>query len=90
MDGKTVASVDWLLHVLQTGKMVSPKGSLLHYPVPNEPIKGMSSLVFTISNYTGSIREYLKRLILATGATYKPSLSSQAAPEPTTHIICGK
>ncbi|GJJ74029.1 hypothetical protein EMPS_06387 [Entomortierella parvispora] len=88
-DGKIVATADWLLHVLQTGAISSPKASLLHYPIPNEPIAGMSSLIITVSNYTGSIREYLKRLVQATGATYKPNLTSQASPDPTTHIICG-
>ncbi|KAF9215091.1 hypothetical protein BGZ59_002293 [Podila verticillata] len=88
-DGKTVASADWLLHVLQTGTLPSPKASLLHYPIPNDPIAGMTELVMTISNYTGPIREYLKRMIVAVGAVYKPTMSSRAAPEPTTHIICG-
>ncbi|KAG0037790.1 hypothetical protein BGZ82_001797 [Podila clonocystis] len=88
-DGKTVASSDWLLHVLQTGTLPSPKASLLHYPIPNDPIAGMTELVMTISNYTGPIREYLKRMIVAVGAVYKPTMSSRAAPEPTTHIICG-
>ncbi|KAG0093023.1 ssDNA endonuclease and repair protein rad10 [Podila epicladia] len=88
-DGKTVASADWLLHVLQTGTLPSPKASLLHYPIPNDPIAGMTEFVMTISNYTGPIREYLKRMIVAVGAVYKPTMSSRAAPEPTTHIICG-
>ncbi|KAG0053450.1 hypothetical protein BGZ83_001055 [Gryganskiella cystojenkinii] len=89
MDGKTVGSADWLLHILQSGSLSSPKASLLHYPIPNGYIKGMTNLVITISNYTGPIREYIKRMILAVGATYKSTLSSQAAPDPTTHIICG-
>ncbi|KAG0305743.1 hypothetical protein BGZ98_003633 [Dissophora globulifera] len=88
-DGKIVASNDWLLHVLQTGELPSPKASLLHYPIPPEPIPGMSSLVMTISNYHGPVREYLKRMIVAAGAKYKPTLSGKNAEEPTTHIICG-
>ncbi|KAG0345761.1 hypothetical protein BG004_003150 [Podila humilis] len=88
-DGKTVASADWLLHVLQTGTLTSPKASLLHYPIPNVPVEGMTNLVMTISNYTGPVREYLKRLIVALGAVYKPTMSSRTATEPTTHIICG-
>ncbi|KAF8970994.1 hypothetical protein BGZ46_010383, partial [Entomortierella lignicola] len=88
-DGKIVASADWLLHVLQTGKLPSPKASLLHYPIPHECIPGMNKLVITISNYTGSIREYLKRMIVAMGAVYKPTLSNRSAAEPTTHLICG-
>ncbi|KAF9105007.1 hypothetical protein BGX27_009850 [Mortierella sp. AM989] len=88
-DGKIVASADWLLHVLQTGDLPSPKASLLHYPIPPECVTGMSSLVITISNYTGNVREYLKRMILAMGASYKPTLSNRTAAEPTTHIICG-
>ncbi|KAF9939179.1 hypothetical protein BGZ67_009841 [Mortierella alpina] len=89
LDGKTIASIDWLLHVLRIGDLSSPKASLLHYPIPPRPIPGMSSLVITISNYTGSVREYLKRMILATGAMYRPTLSSKYAPIPTTHVICG-
>ncbi|KAF9964954.1 hypothetical protein BGZ70_005684, partial [Mortierella alpina] len=88
-DGKTIASIDWLFHVLLKGDLPSPKASLLHYPIPPRPIPGMSSLVITISNYTGSVREYLKRMILATGAIYRPTLSSKDAPIPTTHVICG-
>ncbi|KAF9399340.1 hypothetical protein BGX21_006426 [Mortierella sp. AD011] len=88
-DGKIVASADWLLHVLQTGELPSPKASLLHYPIPHECIPEMTSLVMTISNYTGNVREYLKRMIVAMGATYKPTLSNRNASEPTTHIICG-
>ncbi|KAF9418850.1 hypothetical protein BGZ94_009578 [Podila epigama] len=88
-DGKTVASADWLLHVLQTGTIPSPKASLLHYPIPAEPIVGMTDHVLSISNYTGPIREYLKRMIVAVGATYKPTMSSRTAPEPTSHLVCG-
>ncbi|KAI1313478.1 hypothetical protein EDD11_002539 [Mortierella claussenii] len=88
-EGKTVGSADWLLHILQKGEVTSPKAALLHYPIPPEPIPGMSSFVMTISNYTGSVREYLKRMIVAVGAIYKPTLSNQNAQEPTTHIICG-
>lgn len=50
----------------------------------------MTSLVMTVSNYNGPIREYLKRMIIATGATYKPELASKTHAEPTTHIICGE
>lgn len=70
--------------------MPSPTASLLHYPIPNGYIPGMTSLVMTVSNYNGPIREYLKRMIIATGATYKPELSSKNHAEPTTHIICGE
>ncbi|KAG0296331.1 hypothetical protein BGZ96_009730 [Linnemannia gamsii] len=88
-DGKIVASLDWIYHVLRSGTMPSPTASLLHYPIPNGYIPGMTSLVMTVSNYNGPIREYLKRMIIATGATYKPELSSKNHAEPTTHIICG-
>ncbi|ORZ06550.1 hypothetical protein BCR41DRAFT_360843 [Lobosporangium transversale] len=88
-DGKIVGSADWLFHILQTGELSSPKASLLHYPIPPEPIPGMSSFIMTVTQYTGNVREYLKRMIIAVGATYKPTLASQNAPEPTTHIICG-
>ncbi|CAO3572374.1 unnamed protein product [Mortierella alpina] len=88
-DGKTIASLDWLFHVLRKGDLPSPKAALLHYPIPPRPIPGMSSLVITISNYNGSVREYLKRMIWATGAVYRPTLSSKDAPIPTTHVICG-
>ncbi|KAF9429048.1 hypothetical protein BGZ76_001921 [Entomortierella beljakovae] len=88
-DSKIVGSADWLLHILQTEVLSSPKALLLHYPIPSDCIPGMSSLVITVSNYTGNIREYLKRMILAMGGTYKPTLSNRTATEPTTHIICG-
>lgn len=89
-DGKIVGSPDWLLHVLHTRELSSPKASLLHYPVPLEPIEGMSSFVITVTNYSGRIREYLKRLIQVAGATYMPTMSSRVGRQPTTHLICGK
>ncbi|KAF9178690.1 hypothetical protein BGZ51_007583 [Haplosporangium sp. Z 767] len=88
-DGKVVATVDWLLHVLQTGELSSPKAFLLHYPIPRQTIQGMASFNITVTNYTGAIREYLKRMIVATGATYKTTLSKHDAHHTTTHIICG-
>ncbi|KAF9911574.1 hypothetical protein EC991_003038 [Linnemannia zychae] len=88
-DGKIVGSADWLYHILLTGDLTSPKASLLHYPIPHEHVHGMPSLVITVSNYTGQIREYLKRMIQAMGGTYKATLSSPIAEEPTTHIVCG-
>ncbi|KAF9163982.1 hypothetical protein DFQ26_001938 [Actinomortierella ambigua] len=88
-DGKIVASIDWLLSVLQTGKLTSPMGSLLHYPIPFRPIPGMSGKVITISNYNGPIREYIKRLIVTMGAVYKSTLTSPYAVDSTTHVICG-
>ncbi|KAG0275025.1 hypothetical protein BGZ95_009256 [Linnemannia exigua] len=88
-DGKIVGSADWLYHILSTGEFTSPKASLLHYPIPHEHVPGMSSLVITVSNYTGQLREYLKRMILAMGGNYKATLSSKSAEEPTTHIVCG-
>ncbi|KAG0262287.1 hypothetical protein BG011_000115 [Mortierella polycephala] len=88
-DGKAVATVDWLLYVLQIGELCSPKASLLHYPIPRQTIQGISSFNITVTNYTGAIREYLKRMIVATGATYKTTLSKHDAHQSTTHIICG-
>ncbi|KAK3844359.1 MAG: BRCT domain-containing protein [Linnemannia gamsii] len=88
-DGKIVGSADWLYHILSTGEFTSPKAALLHYPIPHEHVPGMSSLVITVSNYTGQLREYLKRMILAMGGNYKATLSSKNAEEPTTHIVCG-
>ncbi|KAG0006498.1 hypothetical protein BGZ65_007320 [Modicella reniformis] len=89
-DGKTIGSPDWLLHILRTGEISSPKASLLHYPVPPMPIEGMSSLVITITNYSGRIREYLKRMIQTVGATYSNTMSHRGSRQPTTHIICGR
>ncbi|KAF9122887.1 hypothetical protein BGW39_009417 [Mortierella sp. 14UC] len=88
-DGKIVGSADWLYHILLTGELTSPKASLLHYPIPHEHVHGMPSLVITVSNYTGQLREYLKRMIQAMGGNYKATLSSPIAEEPTTHIVCG-
>ncbi|KAI8606326.1 hypothetical protein EDD21DRAFT_361232 [Dissophora ornata] len=87
-NGKIVASIDWLLHVLQTGELPSPKASLLHYPVPRKPIAGMSSIVVSVSNYMGPVRDYLKRLIYVAGASYKPTMGP-IGPQRTTHLICG-
>ncbi|KAJ1917993.1 regulator of Ty1 Transposition [Mycoemilia scoparia] len=80
--GKVVGSLIWLYHVFSTQRLVSPMKQLLHYPTPPSGIPGMSEFVIAISNYRSHAREYLKRLIIAMGASYTPYLTRE-----NTHLI---
>ncbi|KII83923.1 hypothetical protein PLICRDRAFT_95612 [Plicaturopsis crispa FD-325 SS-3] len=74
---KTIGTLTWLFHVESTGIISSPTDQLLHYPIPKRPIENFSHHEITVTNYTGDAREYLKKLIIAMGATFTASMSAK-------------
>ena len=72
---KTIGTLAWLVKVLSTGHMTSPRDRLLHFPFPHAPVPGFESLTITLTNYTGQARVYLKELIAKMGATFTPEMT---------------
>ncbi|KIK27824.1 hypothetical protein PISMIDRAFT_7822 [Pisolithus microcarpus 441] len=72
---RLIGTLTWLFSVESTGTLHSPLDSLLWYPVPRGGIPGLAGCEISITNYTGTARDYLKRLISLTGAKFTPSLS---------------
>ncbi|KAJ3548369.1 hypothetical protein NM688_g5307 [Phlebia brevispora] len=74
---KTIGTLPWLWYVRATGLLSRPTDQLLHYPVPRGPVENFSHHVITITNYTGKDREYIKKLIVAMGAEFTPSMTGR-------------
>ncbi|KAG6888376.1 hypothetical protein C0995_008814 [Termitomyces sp. Mi166 len=74
---KTIGTLPWVFHVHSTGTLSPPMDQLLWYPIPKRPIEGFSGHEITVTNYTGESREYIKKLILAMGAVFTPSMSGK-------------
>ncbi|WFD18907.1 hypothetical protein MCAP1_001120 [Malassezia caprae] len=72
---KTIGTLSWLVRVLSTGHMTSPRDRLLHFPFPHAPVPGFENLTITLTNYTGQARVYLKELIAKMGATFTPEMT---------------
>ncbi|KAI6032733.1 hypothetical protein F5J12DRAFT_712976 [Pisolithus orientalis] len=72
---RLIGTLTWLFNVESSGTLHSPLDSLLWYPVPRGGIPGLAGCEISITNYTGTARDYLKRLISLTGAKFTPSLS---------------
>ncbi|KAK6465141.1 regulator of Ty1 transposition [Scheffersomyces coipomensis] len=71
-----VGNLQWLYHVIVTNKWVLPlNSSLLHYPVPNEPLESFKNLRISITNYSGDSRAYLVKLISTLGGTFTKTLA---------------
>ncbi|KAI6044605.1 hypothetical protein EDC04DRAFT_2936196, partial [Pisolithus marmoratus] len=70
-----IGTLTWLFSVESSGTLHSPLDSLLWYPIPRGGIPGLVGCEISITNYTGTARDYLKRLISLTGAKFTPSLS---------------
>ncbi|PWA00253.1 hypothetical protein BB558_003694 [Smittium angustum] len=88
--GKLVGSVVWIIKVIKFQKMHIPGKHIIDYPLPeNQILKSNSNKNMThgytiaLSGYSGSAREYLKRLIVSMGAEYAPQLSKNMH----THLI---
>ncbi|KAF9037073.1 hypothetical protein BJ165DRAFT_1375475 [Panaeolus papilionaceus] len=75
--GKIIGTLAWLFQVQSSGIMSNPPDQLLHYPIPQRIIEGISNHVISVTNYTGEAREYLKKLITTMGARFTPSMSGQ-------------
>ncbi|GEQ67586.1 hypothetical protein JCM33374_g1251 [Metschnikowia sp. JCM 33374] len=70
-----VASLQWLYHIVVTGRYVAPLSSnLLHFPVPEDAIPEFKNLRISISGINGDARHYLTVLITAMGATFTKTL----------------
>ncbi|PSS00871.1 hypothetical protein PHLCEN_2v4098 [Hermanssonia centrifuga] len=74
---KTIGTLPWFWYVRSTGVLSRPTDQLLHYPVPKTHVEGFDHHVITITNYTGKDREYIKRLIMAMGGEFTPSMSGR-------------
>ncbi|KAL1658835.1 hypothetical protein GGF50DRAFT_66503 [Schizophyllum commune] len=77
---KTIGTLDWVFFVLGTGQLTSPGDRLIHYPVPRRPIEEMAGKIFSITNYTGEARDYLKKLIVGMGASFNPTMRQGDSP----------
>lgn len=80
--GKRLATIAWLWYVMVYGRLVEPMDNILHYPSPKAPIAGFEGYNFTLSNYTGEARTYLKELIRRAGGVWTPEMSAR-----NTHLI---
>ncbi|EJD49972.1 BRCT domain-containing protein [Auricularia subglabra TFB-10046 SS5] len=76
--GKVIGTLQWVFHVDQSGKYSAPTDQLLHFPMPSWPIKGFSEQCITITNYSGVSRDYVKKLIEATGANFTATLTPRS------------
>ncbi|KAL1685752.1 hypothetical protein GGG16DRAFT_65676 [Schizophyllum commune] len=77
---KTIGTLDWVFFVLGTGQLTAPGDRLIHYPVPRRPIEEMAGKIFSITNYTGEARDYLKKLIVGMGASFNPTMRQGDSP----------
>ncbi|EJD53515.1 hypothetical protein AURDEDRAFT_156754 [Auricularia subglabra TFB-10046 SS5] len=80
--GKVIGTLPWVFHVDQTERYCAPTDQLLHFPVPSWPIEGFPEKRISITNYSGSARDYLKKLVEVTGANFTATLSAS-----NTHVI---
>ncbi|KAJ8104087.1 hypothetical protein POJ06DRAFT_243509 [Lipomyces tetrasporus] len=80
-----VGNLTWLYWMFAHDEWASSMKHLLHYPIPNEKIKGMENYLICISGYNGDSRHYLEKLIEACGATYTKALKTT-----NTHLITAK
>jgi hypothetical protein len=81
-EGKEVANLSWLYHVINRNRYSRPLGKLLHYPVPRDGIPGFKNLRISVSNYTGDARLYLENLVKHTGAEFTKTMKQD-----NTHLI---
>lgn len=80
---KTIGTLRWITTILSTTTSLhrgirSPLESLLDYPLPPRPIsgRGPQKNLVTITNYTGTSRSYLIRLIQKMGLKYEGTLTA--------------
>ncbi|KAF7350976.1 Brct domain containing protein [Mycena sanguinolenta] len=73
--GKIIGTLSWLLNAHVTGVQTSPVDQILHYPVPKGNVEGFEKHLISVTNYTGEMRDYIKKLITLMGGDFTPSLS---------------
>ncbi|CAK5281901.1 unnamed protein product [Mycena citricolor] len=88
--GKTVGTLAWLLNVGLTGVYSSPMDQLLHFPCPPGKVPGFQTHSISITNYTGEIRDYLKKLITMMGGEFTPTFGSKNTALVAAYVKGGK
>lgn len=83
---KYIGNLEWLFHVTSTGKFVDPlQSSLLHVPLPRNPVPGMTGLRVSITGISGDARHYLLQLLAAMGATFTKTLDAK-----NDYLVCAR
>jgi len=77
---KIIGNLAWIYHVLAAQTLSSPLDRILHYPIPDtRGVPDFGPLVFTISNYAGSARDYVRTLIETLGGTFHGAMTKKTA-----------
>ena len=83
-EGKIVVSYAWLEDCLTARRVVPHTDKVLYQPIRDENgVPGMESAVISIAGYKGPIRNDIRELIEATGATFNQNFTKK-----TTHLVC--
>ena len=83
-DGKIVVSYAWLEDCLTARRVVPHTDKVLYQPIRDENgVPGMESAVISIAGYKGPIRNDIRELIEACGATFNQNFTKK-----TTHLVC--
>jgi hypothetical protein len=84
VDGKIVVSYAWLEDCLTARRVVPHTDKVLYQPIRDENgVPGMESVVVSVAGYKGPIRNDIRELIEAAGATFNQNFTKK-----TTHLIC--
>ena len=83
-DAKIVVSYAWLEDCLTARRVVPHSDKVLYQPIRDENgVPGMETAVVSIAGYKGPIRNDIRELIEATGASFNQNFTKK-----TTHLIC--
>ncbi|EJD41924.1 hypothetical protein AURDEDRAFT_168917 [Auricularia subglabra TFB-10046 SS5] len=66
VDNTVIGTLQWVLHVDQSGKYSAPTDQLLHFPGPSWrswPVQGFPEQYISLTNYSGVSRDYVKKLV---------------------------
>ncbi|SCV69657.1 BQ2448_1051 [Microbotryum intermedium] len=75
---KMIGNLAWVYHVLAVGKLDPPSSRILHFPLPSlEGVPELRRQLFTISNYSGAARDYVRAMIEALGGTFDGAMCKQ-------------
>ncbi|KAJ1034647.1 hypothetical protein NDA13_000904 [Ustilago tritici] len=74
-----VGNLMWLINVVSNDVFSDPREEPLHFPVPRQGIPEFHDATITISNYRGSSRQYLTKMIKLMGATFSGTLTAQTS-----------
>ena len=83
-EGKIVVSYAWLEDCLTARRVVPHTDKVLYAPIRDEHgVPGIEYAVISIAGYKGPIRNDIRELIEASGATFNQNFTKK-----TTHLIC--